>query len=786
MTLSVGRDTSGFTAILPLAVSRLAAASKGGLIPFALAVVLSLAAGCERSSDSPPATDFAQAAEVVFVGGQACAGCHADEALSWTGSHHDGAMQPARPDTVLGDFDNAEFSYNGVTSVLFERDGEFGMATDGPSGALEEYRVTHTFGIEPLQQYLLELPDGRHQASSIAWDTRPAQLGGQRWFHLYPDDAVDHEDPLHWTGVFQSWNTMCAECHSTNLEKNYSADPQSFATTWSSIDVDCEACHGPGSAHVASPEQVSLALPAAARAWVMDEATGIAARSTPLDSAAEIEVCAQCHSRRAQLSDEFLPGQPLLDGFRPALLDEGLYHADGQILDEVYVYGSFLQSAMHAAGVTCSDCHDPHSTGLRANGNAVCGTCHLASTFESPRHHNHREDSAPDCVDCHMRAEIYMVVDPRRDHSFRVPRPDLSVRIGVPNACNDCHRDETAAWAAEQVAGWFPDGRHSEFHYGEAIQAGRAWQADRVPLLERVVTDAQTPAIARATAVSLLGNQLDDTVLDLVGLALLDDDPIVQLAALDVVPGVPENLRIDFAQRLLDAPLRALRSSAARALATLRPRLSARRQQDLDAALEDHIAVQMFNADRAQGHFNLGSLFDDLGQPGDAEQSYLEAIEREPGFAASYINLADLYRRTGREDEALQLLGNALAMIPEDAGLPFALGLSLVRSGRQTEALEFIERAAELAPASPYYAYALGVALNSAGESERALAVLGDAHEQFPGYREILLALATMYRDGGEIEVALVYTRRLIELWPADPDARSLLAELPSLDRSRP
>jgi len=747
------------------------------------ALLLVLLAACERHAGPPLSSEPLQAPQATFVGGQSCAGCHPTEAASWAESHHDAAMRPAGSETVLGDFADAELTYNGVTSLLFERDGDFWIRTDGPDGALEDFRVTHTFGVEPLQQYLIELPDGRRQASSIAWDARPAEQGGQRWFHLYPDEGVDHEDPLHWTGTFQNWNTMCAECHSTNLEKNFNLETQAFDTTWSSIDVDCEACHGPGSAHVAAPNDVSLALPAMDRAWIMDEATGIAVRSPALESATELEVCAQCHSRRAQLGDDFVPGDAFFDGFRPSLLDDGLYHADGQILDEVYVYGSFLQSAMHAAGVTCSDCHDPHSTRLRADADTICASCHLPAAFATPEHHNHPDNDAPGCVDCHMRAETYMVVDPRRDHSFRVPRPDLSVRFGVPNACNDCHRDESAPWAAEQLAGWFPEGRHTEFHFGEAIAAGREWQADRVALLERVVADAATPGIVRATAVSLLGAQVDDAVLDAVGLALLEDDPLVQLAALDVAARFPADLRIDYAQRFLDAPHRALRIAAARSLAALRPRLGARRQQDLDSALEEYVAAQSFNADRAEGHYNLGSLYDELGQPDDAERSYLAAIEREPAFTASYVNLADLYRRTGREDEAQALLDGAMSRTTEDAGLPFALALSLVRADRAAEALEFIERAAELAPDEPYYAYALGVGLYSGGEPERALAVLGDAHERYPGYRDILFALATMHRDRGEIGPALTYTQRMIELSPSDADARALLAELQGLAR---
>ncbi|NIW24817.1 MAG: tetratricopeptide repeat protein [Gammaproteobacteria bacterium] len=494
-------------------------------------------------------------------------------------------------------------------------------------------------------------------------------------------------------------------------------------------------------------------------------------------------MCAQCHSRRSQLTDDYEPQDAFLDGFRPSLLEAGLYHADGQILDEVYVYGSFLQSAMYAAGVTCSDCHEPHSTALRANGNDVCGRCHLASTFDTPQHHHHAANSAgSQCVSCHMRAETYMVVDPRRDHSFRIPRPDLSTRLQSPNACNDCHGDESADWAAEHVAAWFPDGRQNEFHYGEALHAGRAWTEERAPLLRRVVEDTEQPAIVRATAVGLLAEQMSGTDVELIDRAVDSPEPLVQLAALDALQSIAPERRFERAQSLLTDPQLALRATAARALLASRGQLSAQRQSDLDAALAEYMQAQEFNSDRAEGLLNLGALMTELGRTEDAERLYLAAVAREPAFSAAYVNLADLYRNLGREPEAEATLREGLAVNPDDAGLNLALGLSLVRSARIDEALIELRAAAENAPDAPYYAYVLGVALNSSGDSTAAIDTLTTSHSRFPAHRDTLFALTTMLRDTGGIDAAIEHARRLVALDPSDADARNLLAQIESAD----
>lgn len=750
-----------------------------------LTAALVACAACTQDRDTPAAPRAAAAAE--FVGGTVCAGCHADEARAWAGSHHDLAMQPATPDTVLGDFDDASFDYAGLTSRFFRGDG-FRVTTDGPDGTLQDFAITHTFGVEPLQQYLAELPGGRRQALAIAWDARPAAIGGQRWFHLYPDDAVtagDSDDAvasgdrLHWTGTALNWNTSCAACHSTGLRKAYDAERQAFATTWSSVDVDCEACHGPGSLHAAAPRDASMVLERAARAWILAPGAAIAARAPAAHDDTELSVCAQCHSRRAQIHDAFAAGEPLLDNFIPALLEDDLYHADGQILGEVFEYGSFVQSAMYAAGVTCSDCHDPHTAGLRADGNALCAGCHAASVFDTPQHHRHADgDPGSACVDCHMRAETYMVVDPRRDHGFKVPRPDLSASLGTPNACNDCHADESPQWAAARVADWFPQGRGGTFHFAEAIHAGRAWTAERAALLARTAGDRDLPGIVRATAVQLMARHSDAASVGVVEDALQDGDERVQLAALESLDAVPVPLRAELAQRFLTHPRRALRTAAAVALVPARDSLSERRREDLARALDEYVAVQTFNGDRAEGPFNHANLLAASGSLDAAEAKLDEAIEREPAFSPAYANLADLYRRLGREADAAETLRRGLSVQPDDAALHYALGLSLVRSGRGDDALTRLARAAALAPGEPRYAYAHGIALSSSGRIDDALDVLTAAARRFPGYPPTLFALAALHRDRGDVARALDYVGRLLEVSPSDPDGRALRAQL--------
>lgn len=728
----------------------------------------------------------------TFVGSETCAPCHDAETALWRGSHHDLAMQPATDATVLGDFDDATFRYNGVTSTFFRRDGGFMVNTDGPDGELRDYTIAYAFGVDPLQQYLIPVENGRLQALSIAWDSRPADEGGQRWFHLYPDDRVDHRDVLHWTGQGQTWNFMCAECHSTNVRKGYAAETASYDTTWSEIDVACEACHGPGSEHLVWADAAArgqrtddrirgLVVDLSDRddaVWTVDIASGLATRSVPRTSNTTVEACARCHSRRSVIADRYDYGRPLLDSHRPALLTEGLYFSDGQIHDEVYVYGSFLQSKMYAAGVTCRDCHDSHALTVRGEGNARCAGCHLPAKFDTPEHHHHDAGTpGAACVECHMPATTYMGVDPRRDHSFRLPRPDLTTALGTPNACTGCHTDRAPAWAADAVARWFGPDRPD--HYGEVLAAGRRRLPGAAEALASLAVDRTRPAIVRATAVSALLENPGRNTAEAVRTALADPDPLVRLAGATAAESLPTETRLAAIGAALTDAVRGVRAEAARVLADVPDRLlDEPTRASLARAVDEYRASQLANADRAESHVNLGVLHVRRGEFDEAERAYARALAINPSFVPAYANLADLLRSQARDADVEPILARGLAQVPDAADLHHALGLLRVRQGRRQEALASLGRAAALLPQQPRYAFVFGVALNSAGQADRALEVLDGAHRDHPGDTDLLLALTTISRDQGDIEAAVGYARQLRDLDPANPQISQLLAQL--------
>ncbi|MCY4507404.1 MAG: cytochrome c3 family protein, partial [Acidobacteria bacterium] len=541
--------------------------SPGSLAAAVLAVAV--AAACTPpGSNGPRQSRGTDASGVAYVADADCADCHRPELDAWAGSHHDLAMQVATPETVLGDFDDDAFTHHGVTSRFFRRGDRFFVNTESPDGTPADFELTHILGVEPLQQYLAPFPGGRLQSLPIAWDT-----GRNRWFHLYPDERIEPDDPLHWTGRYQTWNLQCAACHSTDLRKGYDVEADAYDTTWAEIDVGCQACHGPGERHVALARGGEVppgggevppgggevpaggggddgGVPAGGGDVPADAdggggaapigGWGLVAPFSADDPAPELDACAPCHSRREQLTPVAAHGGPLLDDFLPARLAEGLYHPDGQILDEVYVYGSFVQSRMHAAGVRCTDCHDPHRLTLRADGNAVCTQCHrerpvdrfptlTPGRYDTPAHHRHEAGSpGAQCVNCHMPDRTYMVVDPRRDHGFRVPRPDLSAALGTPTPCTGCHDDRDDAWAAAAVAGW--SDAPPPPHFAPALAAGRAGDAAAAPALAALAADRGQPAIVRATALDLL-RPLGRTAVDAARTALDDADPLVRATA---------------------------------------------------------------------------------------------------------------------------------------------------------------------------------------------------------------------------------------------------------------
>jgi tetratricopeptide (TPR) repeat protein len=709
----------------------------------------------------------------TFVGRSQCISCHEAAYRSWRGSDHDNAMDVANDSTVLGDFDDAVFETMGVTSRFYRKDGGFFVRTEGPDGELADFEIAYTFGIEPLQQYLIRFPGGRLQALSLAWDVEQG-----RWFRMYPGQEIPHDDWLHWTKGGQNWNGMCAECHSTNLVKGYDPATKTFDTSWSEIDVSCEACHGPGSAHVEWAEIEPMARPRVDNYALVVRTSGIASRQ-------QVELCAPCHSRRTELGGYDHTGADLLDHHIPSLLDEGLYYSDGQILDEVYVYGSFLQSKMYRNNVRCSDCHDVHSLQLLREGNALCLQCHTAAVYDSSDHHFHKKiyEGEPSdgalCVKCHMPERPYMVIDERADHSLRVPRPDLTLELGVPNACGQsgCHDDKSAQWAADYFTRWYGVARRS--HYGTVLEAGRRGAPEAGPELIRLAGDPLYPAIVRATALSLLGRYPGEASTRAFNSALADDDALVRHTAVQAVNTADPRELVELVAPLLADPAKAVRGQAAVRLAPV-PRELFKPYQSaaLDSALNEYRTAMSYTLDFAASGHNLGNLYATLGDPAKAEEYYRTALEIDDLFYPAKMNLAVLYNRQGRNAEAETLLREVLGAYPEVYEAAYSLGLLLVEMGRPGEAVEFLAQAADGMPERSRVPYNLGLLLQSLGRWAEAEAALRRALELEPESLDYLYALADHYVKRGEPARALPLAERMIAAHPDDslgPELKTFL-----------
>ena len=496
-----------------------------------MAAVLAFGVVFQLLNGSGPTSNAQNSSATTFVGSETCAGCHQAEAKLWNASQHKAAMQHATDKTVLGNFNDASFDYYGVHSRFFRKDGKFLVETDGPDGKLAVFEVKYTFGVDPLQQYLVEFPDGRLQALSLAWDSRPQDKGGQRWFHLSPNEEIRHDDILHWTKLNQNWNFMCAECHSTGLRKNYDAKTDRFATTWAEISVGCEACHGQGSASrrlgARSAELVAVrqargseqgtagSFRRASRRRLADRSADRKrhdARAAPATLRKEVETCGLCHARRAGFHEDWVPGQSLSQTHVVEALARTTYHADGQIRDveEPYNYTPFKQGKMFAAGVTCSDCHEPHSAKLRASGEGVCLQCHASGQIcrreaSPPRRASirRRPASPATCRPAPTWSSIRGTITPfaSRGPIFR-SRWERRTHATIATATSRRNGRPTA------VEQWFGPDRKGFQTYGAAFHAARTDQADAAALLGVLAADKNAPAVARASALGELASRV--------------------------------------------------------------------------------------------------------------------------------------------------------------------------------------------------------------------------------------------------------------------------------------
>lgn len=683
-----------------------------------------------------------------MVDEQQCQGCHQAQVKDWQGSHHQLAMQAATPETVPADFNNASFSSEGETTRFSRRGDEFWVNTPGADGKAADFKVAYTFGIAPLQQYLIEVGDGRLQALGVAWDTQK-----NRWFHLYPGQGVNFKNPLHWSKPSQNANFMCVECHTTGYKRNFDAANNRFDSQWNSLGVGCQACHGPASNHVAWAAKKSDLLHA-----------GFAVNLKDKDATVEIETCARCHARRAPLGDGYTVGKRLMDDYLPSVLTRELYALDGKIKDEVFEHGSFAQSKMAEKGVRCSDCHNPHNAELKAPGNGLCLQCHntagktavatvdgrglQAKNYDSPEHTRHAAgEPGSFCVDCHMPGKFYMGNDFRHDHSFSIPRPGDKVS------------EQFKLWSASEP-------EHAP-RYAESMVLIRGGQPGAAQALYDQLARNNLPPIQRATLLAELPNYPSEQALKLATKDLGNPAPQVRESAVRAISAfLPPPERVALYGPLLRDPVLAVRIIAARDL------LSASAQglgPAWDKAIAEYENVQMSLLERAEANLNLAMLYQASGRGDKVEAQLRTALLRDPDFFPALVTLAQWLEANGRALEARTLITDNLKQHPEAALLQHTQGLMLIRVGDTAKAMPHLREAARLEPANPQYNYVLAVALHDSGHVDQACEQLEKLLAAQPYNRNARLSLIQYYLENGKEPKAQVVMQSWKKLNPGDP-----------------
>lgn len=662
-----------------------------------------------------------------------CVDCHSQQVSNWQQSDHAKAMAVATDGSVLGDFENASTTHYTQKATFYKKDGHFYIDLT-EQNKTTTYHVQYTFGHYPLQQYLVPADGGRLQVFPFAWDSQPKSLGGQRWYPNYASEDIKANDRLHWQQPLQNWNGMCADCHSDGLKRNFDVKNDSFDTQWDNINVGCQSCHGDMNQHVKDYNNGrtgaftdSKAQQQALLTWLLKSGENVARLRTPKGQPATkqqkeqkqdfMNTCFACHALRSPLTDGFKPNQHLMSQFTPSLLAPNLYHADGQIKEEVYVYGSFLQSKMFKEGVTCLDCHDPHSMKIKTESNGLCLQCHSAENYQQEQHTRHPLDSAGgQCVNCHMPETTYMGVDARRDHSFKIPRPDLSSQYNTPNACINCHEDRSNEWAASQLVKWH--GHPKRLTNAEQLFINLMHNRG-LPLDKhlQLINDDGLPVIKRASAIALLPYSTAMLSDHVIKLWVNHEEPLIRLAVAQVGELLTDEDKLLSYQNLLTDTFKSIRVAAANELITS----NLVGTDAFKRAFKELIDANEINSWRGEGNFNQSLIHIQKQEFARAIVKLNDSIKVDPYFASAYVNLADIYRQQQLPSKEKEVYELALDNNPKAAEIHYGYGMFLIRSGDKPSSVKAFKKAVQFDNANSQYAYLYFLALDATGQTNKAL-----------------------------------------------------------------
>lgn len=751
---------------------------KVGIISTAIIVLMIPLSLLMHKSSSSLQNEQAQ-----FVGGKECISCHQREYDLWKNSNHDNAMDVATDSTVLGNFNNVEVELNGRKHKFYKRDGKFFVYTYGIGGMMTEFQITHTFGVRPLQQYLIPFGKGKYQCLPIAWDTNK-----KRWFDMagmvYQPEDLKPESWFYWTNQSQNWNGMCAECHSTNLQKNYDLEKDSFNTAWSDIDVNCEACHGPGSEHLDWAK-----LPEGARDY--DGNLGLVLNTGGTTSKQFIESCAPCHSRRTSFGQNYHTESEFYNNHRPQNISPPFYYSDGQILDEDYEFGSFTQSKMYMNDVKCSDCHDSHSLKFKLEGNALCTQCHRAEEFDTYQHHFHKyknESGTPVknkfgetvpvgdgvlCINCHMPGNYYMGIDWRRDHSIRIPRPDISVKYNTPNACNDCHADKSFQWSEDYIKKYY--GENKKPTYGIILSDGYLQKEGADTSLIKLIKSDLYPEIVRATAISYLSAYDNPESEKTIKEMLNNPEPIIRERSIEAFNTNDVKKLVSVIAPMLNDPIKSVRIAAANKLSYLgKENFTDKQYKSLNNAFEEYLSSINYTADFPSGKYNLANYYSSRQDFMKAEKLYNASIKGDSLFYPAKSNLALLYYNQGKLNEAEKLYLDLIKNHKEYTDGYYQLGLLYAELKRYKEAAEYLEKAAIQTNEGNRTYYNLGLLYQYLKDDKNAEASLLKANSNSPNDFDIVYALADFYVKRNRFEDAKKYAEELESKFPNNPAGKRI------------
>ncbi len=719
----------------------------------------------ERCQPKEAKNNLVQIAGNEFLGDQACKSCHSNEYHQWLQSDHFMAMQPPNDSTVKGDFNNASYTADGVTSHFFKKEGKFFINTEGDDGKNHDYSVKFIFGYKPLQQYLVEFPGGRMQVPRLSWDTKQ-----KKWFNQYAGQKIAAHDWLHWTGNAQNWNTMCASCHSTNLQKNYNTDADSYSTTYSVINVSCESCHGAGKLHIdfVNGDDYKKGNKVAGSYLTLAKNSG---------QLAQINACAPCHARKSNISASEIASSEIMDNYIPEIPTTEHFYADGQVNDEDYIYTSFLQSKMFRHGIKCSNCHNPHSTKLIVGGNQTCLQCH-AKKYDEPTHTFHAAGVvASDCVSCHMPSKLFMGNDLRHDHSFRVPRPDLSMKYGTPNACTNCHNNRTAQWAADAVSKWYGSAR--KYHFADDLIPGSKSDENSEVHLIKLLKDTAVPNIIKATAANYLGNiQTQNSLQALINL-LSNTDAQTRYSALRSLANFQPQSWLDAVGPLLSDKVRAVRIAAADLYSTIPEQEIPQAYTPVFASARNELQNYLFY----QADFSVGNLMiaDHYLQQKDyfnAEKFYLRGLKKDSLMNYGRLNLSSAYSAQGKNDLALQELETAVKIDPANDRVYYNLALLNNEQNNKAAAEKYFAKAVQLKSVNPRLYYNYGLFLNEGKRYTEAEIVLQKGLAINPADPQLYYVLTIVYIRSNNKVKAKQSATKLKQLDPNNPAYSQIFTNL--------